>query len=369
MVLELTGITLLTALLGIVLLYVVVDGVFQAPFADIFVGFCRDFLGIGEQSAIDLYHTIFQNNKSAFVLLCFLFLLAIAVYLAMSRVSRYMNLISRGADEVLRDTEEPIRLPRELQPMETKLNAIKGALRRREHEAREAEQRKNDLVVYLAHDLKTPLTSVIGYLSLLDEEKGISPELREKYTAIALDKAGRLEELINEFFEITRFNLQSIELERSRINLTRFLYQLADEFYPQFSEKNLCCRLEVQQGLTVLGDADKLARVFDNLLRNAVHYSPPGAEITVQARREGATVICFRNTGTRIPQQQLERVFEKFYRLDSSRSSRTGGSGLGLAIAKEIVELHGGAITASSNDAYTEFRVVLPAAPKTEEEK
>ena len=113
--------------------------------------------------------------------------------------------------------------------MENRLNMLRDRLRRREYEAKEAEQRKNDLVVYLAHDLKTPLTSVIGYLSLLNDEKEISPALREKYTGIALDKAERLEGLIDEFFEITRFNLQGIELERSLVNLTRLLNQLADE--------------------------------------------------------------------------------------------------------------------------------------------
>ncbi len=126
-----------------------------------------------------------------------------------------------------------------------------GPVARREYEAKEAEQRKNDLVVYLAHDLKTPLTSVIGYLSLLNEEKEISPVLRDKYTNIALDKAVRLEGLIDEFFEITRFNLQGIELERSRINLTRLLCQLADEFYPVFSEERLTCKLHIPQGLEV----------------------------------------------------------------------------------------------------------------------
>lgn len=364
LVLQLAGVTLLTALLGVILMYVVVDGIFQAPFADIFVGFCRDILKMDRDSAEYLYWNLIQKNKTFFVMLGFLFLLSISVYLSMSRISRYMNLISAGVDEVLDDTGKPISLPPELKPMENRLNTIKDRLRRREYEAREAEQRKNDLVVYLAHDLKTPLTSVIGYLSLLDEEKEISPELREKYTGIARDKAERLEGLIEEFFEITRFNLQGAELERSRVNLTRLLHQLADEFYPVFAEGNLTCGLDVPQGLEVLGDADKLARVFDNLLRNAVHYSPVGAEITVAARREGPqAVVYFRNTGTRIPQQQLERIFEKFYRLDSARSSRTGGAGLGLAIAKEIVMLHGGTISASSSDAYTEFRVSLPAAP------
>ena len=114
-------------------------------------------MGISEEFAISLYRNIFQQNKSFFLVLGFLFLLAIAVYLAMSRISRYMNLISEGLDEVLDDGGRPISLPQELKPMENRLNMLRDRLRRREYEAKEAEQRKNDLVVYLAHDLKTPL--------------------------------------------------------------------------------------------------------------------------------------------------------------------------------------------------------------------
>ena len=254
--------------------------------------------------------------------------------------------------------------------MEIKLNTIKTTLRRREYEAKEAEQRKNDLVVYLAHDLKTPLTSVIGYLNLLNDEKEISPELRDKYTHISLEKAERLEELINEFFEITRFNLQNIELERTRVNVTRFLAQLTEEFYPLFSEKALSCRLDVQPDLAVWGDADKLARVFDNLLRNAINYGTAGTEIAVLAfRREDQVVVQFRNAGAQIPEQQLQRIFDKFYRADASRSSRTGGAGLGLAIAKEITERHGGTISAFSDEQITTFQVVLPAAECPVEER
>lgn len=369
MLLQIAGVVLLAALLGVIFIYTMVDGALQAPFADAFISFCR-FFGIDYDSALVFYHEIIRRNKTFWLAFGFFLLLALAVYLAMSRISRYMNQISEAADEVLQKTDSPISLPVELRPMETRLNTIKTTLRRREYEAKEAEQRKNDLVVYLAHDLKTPLTSVIGYLNLLNDEKEISPELRDKYTHISLEKAERLEELINEFFEITRFNLQNIELERTRVNLTRFLAQLTEEFYPLFSEKALDCRLDVQPDLSVWGDADKLARVFDNLLRNAINYGAAGTEIAVLAfRREDKVVLQFRNAGAQIPEQQLQRIFDKFYRADASRSSRTGGAGLGLAIAKEITELHGGTIAAFSNERFTTFQVVLPAAEQPMEER
>lgn len=369
MLLQIAGIVLLAALLGVIFMYTMVDGALQAPFADTVISFCK-FFGMDYDSALVFYHEVIRRNKTFWLAFGFLLLLALAVYLAMSRISRYMNQISEAADEVLKETDAPIRLPTELRPMEIKLNTIKTTLRRREYEAKEAEQRKNDLVVYLAHDLKTPLTSVIGYLNLLNDEKEISPELRDKYTHISLEKAERLEELINEFFEITRFNLQNIELERTRVNVTRFLAQLTEEFYPLFSEKALSCRLDVQPDLAVWGDADKLARVFDNLLRNAINYGTEGTEIAVLAfRREDQVVLQFRNAGAQIPEQQLQRIFDKFYRADASRSSRTGGAGLGLAIAKEITERHGGTISAFSDEQITTFQVVLPAAERPVEER
>jgi two-component system sensor histidine kinase VanS len=227
--------------------------------------------------------------------------------------------------------------------------------------AKEAEQRKNDLIVYLAHDLKTPLTSVIGYLSLLRDEREISEELQEKYLGVALEKAERLEDLINEFFEITRFNLTHLTLEKERVNLSRMLEQIVFEFRPMFLEKGIAYEMEIEPGLSIVCDVDKMERVFDNLLKNAVNYTPEGGKIRVAAGKEAeSVVITFWNTGRTIPKEKLERIFEQFFRLDSARRSSSGGAGLGLAIAKEIVELHGGKIWAASEDGTVEFTVEIP---------
>lgn len=244
---------------------------------------------------------------------------------------------------------------------ERKINSIKHTLEKRKSEALLAEQRKNDLIVYLAHDLKTPLTSVIGYLTLLREEPQISQELRCRYTNIALEKAERLEELINEFFDITRFNLTTLILDKERIYFSRMLEQLASEFCPILAERELVWKLEIAPDITLVGDVDKLARAFDNLIRNAVNYSYTGTEISLYAQSEGNQVkVILKNQGKTIPQDKLEHIFEQFYRVDASRSSVTGGAGLGLAIAKEIVELHGGTITAASANENTIFIVILP---------
>ena len=274
---------------------------------------------------------------------------------------RQLNLIINSINKVFNKEESLIELPPKLKDAESKLNAIKYENIRNERLAKEAEQRKNDLVVYLAHDLKTPLTSVIGYLKLLNDEQQVSAELRQKYLSVSLEKAERLEDLINEFFEITRFSLQAITLNKTKINLSLMIKQIADEFYPLLSDKNISCRVNTTDDIYIYADGDKIARVFDNLLKNAINYSYTDSEITISADRTYKDIsIRFRNTGDKIPPHQLNSIFEKFYRLDSARSCKTGGAGLGLAIAKEIVELHGGIISAKNSEEYTEFEVILP---------
>ena len=120
-----------------------------------------------------------------------------------------------------------------------------------------AEKQKNDLLVFLAHDLKTPLTSVIGYLSLMNENPDMPEEQKAKYLGITLEKAYRLEELLSEFFDITRMNVQSMVISHVKVDLTMMLYQIADEFYPVLAEKRLTAVLDVESGLKVSGDADK----------------------------------------------------------------------------------------------------------------
>ena len=278
-----------------------------------------------------------------------------------ARSLRCLDALVDAAQALSHPTEEPIALPAEMEQVQTQLNLAREQALRSALAVKDVEQRKNDLIVYLAHDLKTPLTSVVGYLTLLRDEPGLSPEFRARYTGVALDKAERLEDLIDEFFDITRFSLTHLELERRPIDLTRVLQQVADEFRPQLSEHGLTCALALPPSLICGCDPDKLARGFDNLLRNACHYSDPGTQVEIAAAIEEHTVLLtFTNRGATIPPEKLERVFDRFFRLDSSRAARTGGAGLGLAIAKEIVELHGGTISAHSGDGLTTFQVALP---------
>ena len=262
-------------------------------------------------------------------------------------------------DALLQDTAGEISLSPELLSIERKINIAKHTLDRQKSDMLIAEQKKNDLVMYLAHDLKTPLASSISYLNLLRDEKQISEELREKYLSISLAKAERLEDLINEFLEIAKYNLSTITLQYSEINLTRLLEQLVYEFQPILEKKCLTCRLAAADDIMLKCDADKIQRVFDNLLRNAVVYSCDGTEITIEVKGDkDCLTLKFSNHGETIPRGKLERIFEQFYRLDAGRG--TTGAGLGLAIAKQIVTLHKGTITVASESGLTTFTVTLP---------
>lgn len=298
------------------------------------------------------------------VFVCMLVILLGWVAISYSFIARPMRLVdtlAAAAEQLAQPGEEPIELPEPMEDLEGQLNAVRERALRDARAAREAEQRKNDLVVYLAHDLKTPLTSVIGYLTLLRDEPQLSPEMRGRYTGVALEKAERLEDLINEFFDITRFSLTHLELEKRDTDLRRMLEQMCSEFGPVLAGRQMRCELDLPQELRIVCDPDKMARVMDNLLNNACHYAYPGSTVYVRAWEEEKRVcMTFRNAGATIPPEKLARMFEQFFRLDTSRGTRTGNAGLGLAIAKEIVEAHGGTITAQSAEEQVVFTVVLP---------
>ena len=348
-------VTALTLLVGGVILKYVLEGSSNS-LVDMLTS-----IHISEEDAIQWYWKVLGNNKELIIVLGFLCLFSIFFYVSLGQMVKYFRQVEAGIDNIASEKEESIEMITELKPIEKKLSEIKSTLKKREREAQEAEKKKNDLVVFLAHDLKTPLTSVVAYLSMLDSYKDMPEEEREKYTRIALEKSIRLGELINEFFEITKFGLQDIVLEPVDLNLSMMLEQVADEIYGVLQEKNLVCEVRAEENLMVQGDPDKLARVFDNILRNAVSYCYPNTTIRIEAKKiKRGSEIVFSNYGNTIAPEKLDIIFEKFYRLDESRHTRTGGAGLGLAIAKEIVELHKGTIRAESSEGETRFIVTLP---------
>ncbi|WP_347488232.1 vancomycin resistance histidine kinase VanS [Desulfoscipio sp. XC116] len=328
---------------------------------DSIVQFLKNTLHLRENVALLIYRSMFYRNMETITFIIILIFLVILLKFSIPWFTKYFDEISAGMDKLVEESNAEITLSPELDFMENKLNQIKDNLEKQKKAALDAEQRKNDLVVYLAHDIKTPLTSVIGYLSLLDEVPDMPPEQKAKYVGITLEKAYRLEQLINEFFEITRFNLQTIVLNKEKINLLFMLQQMADEFYPMLTPQEKRVSVNVPDGLTLWGDADKLARVFNNILKNALAYSYANSVIDISAGQQDKNIVLtFTNQGNPIPQKKLETIFEKFYRLDSARSTNTGGAGLGLAIAKEIVTAHGGTISVESSPENTTFAVKLP---------
>ena len=307
----------------------------------------------------ELYYWI-VNNRNIITYVYIGIVMIIVIYRFISKYVNGMQEVHNDLDLILKEDNETIKLPSEMSQFSDKINEIKYDYILSKKNEREAEQKKNDLIVYMAHDLKTPLTSIIGYLTLLKDEKQISKELQEKYIKIALDKALRVEELTNQFFDITRYNLQNMPINKQEINLVYLLKQVIDECYPMLEKRNLKCHLESVDKVMYVGDGDKLARAFDNLLKNAINYSYENTTIEIQLEEnEGKISIVFRNKGDKIPQYKLDKLFEKFYRGDDARTSSTGGAGLGLAITKQIIELHQGKIYVKNDSEYIEFFIEL----------
>ena len=265
--------------MGITLFFI--DGIFNDKLVDLIISFD----GI-------LWYRLMKYKAIVLVIIYSIIVLIVA-YFVIKRTNSYFGEIVDCIKLILKNSDEDIHLSSDLSLLENDLNKIRIDLIQSKAKALEEENKKNDLIMYMAHDLKTPLTSVIGYLSLLSDEVGLNKKQRDKYIKIALEKAYRVEELTNEFFEITRYNLHEMITSKSKIDLSLLLDQLIDESY-------------------------------------------------------------------KIPSYKLEKLFEKFYRVDESRTTKTGGSGLGLSITKEIIELHNGKIAVNNDDEYIEFLIELP---------
>ena len=305
----------------------------------------------------DLYSWIVYN-RDIVVYVYIGIVLSVIIYRFISKYVDSINEVYNSLDLILKEDNETIKLPSEMNQFSEKINQIKYNYILTKKNEREAEQKKNDLIMYMAHDLKTPLTSIIGYLTLLADEKDISKDTQEKYIKIALDKSLRVEELTNQFFDITRYDLHSMPINKKEINISYLLKQLIDECYPMLEKNQLKCNLIAPTKVMYEADGDKLARAFDNLLKNAINYSYKNTTIEIKLEvKDNKIIITFKNEGDKIPKYKLNKIFEKFYRGDDARTSSTGGAGLGLAITKEIVELHNGSIKVKNDDEFIEFEI------------
>lgn len=272
----------------------------------------------------------------------------------------YIDALVSESKKLITKTDEKIELPEDLKEAEDTMNQIKKEALFNERLAKENEQKKNDLIVYLAHDLKTPLTSIIGYLSLLDEEKNLSNKQKTKFIKISLEKSNKLEELINELFEITKYNSETLTKKKEKINLTLLINQVIDEFYPILKEQNKEINFSTTKDIFIQADSLKIARVFNNLIKNAISYSYENSPINIDVKADKDLIITISNKSKILTKDELDKLFDKFYRVDYSRNTKLGGSGLGLAIAQEIIKLHDGTITVKSENEETTFTITLP---------
>lgn len=295
-----------------------------------------------------------------------LFLLGILIIMAFAirKSLRYFDDLFSSLRAVLANGPDPVTLPAELSLAEQSINEIKRKNDAEQRATAAAERRKNELVAYLAHDTKTPLTSITGYLTLLEEAPDMPLEQRKQYAHIALSKAYRLDSMLDEFFEITRYNLGAISIERERFDLALFCYQVVEDFYPEAESRGIDLKVAANEGELVFADAPKMARVVSNVIKNAVAYADSDSTISIEAHASvsGAFRIEVSNQGREISPEHLNRIFEKFYREDDARATRQGGAGLGLAIAREIVAAHDGTISATSEGGVTRFVIDIPAA-------
>lgn len=275
--------------------------------------------------------------------------------------SRKLMKIVDSIDTVLDDSVDTIVLPTEFSELESWLNYLKIKNREQQRLSEIEAKKKSDALTYLAHDIRTPLASVVGYLSLLCEAPDMPYEQRNKFIHTAFSKAVQFEKLIDEFFDITRFNLSEKALNKKELDLCFLIEQLSDEFFPLLHEKELHINLDIPDELVVLADGEKIARVFNNVIKNAIMYSYPKTTINVCITKSDKNFVAtITNHGETIPNNKLEHIFDKYFRADENYQISKKGTGLGLAIAKEIVRMHNGSITAVSENETTIFTITFP---------
>ena len=311
-----------------------------------------------------------------FIVLVSLILFVLYFLWLTRKFSNYLEEIVAGIGRVAEgkfDNKIPVKGKDEFTHIAVKFNEMAEDIQVLMENERTNEKTKNELITNVAHDLRTPITSILGYLDLVTQKKDtLEPEMREKYIQIALDKSKRLEKLVEDLFSYTKFSEGAVKFNPVRIDMVKFMEQMMDEFYPSFEENQLKYAFQSNtHSVIVEVDGDLMARAIANLLGNAIKYGKDGKIIHVELEEKSQEVnICIVNYGEMIPEKDINSIFDKLYRVENSRSRETGGTGLGLAIAKRIITMHGGRILVKSDFQGTVFTVILKkrAELKTVEE-
>ena len=260
------------------------------------------------------------------------------------------------------DHRIPFRLKGSEQHVISSVNALVDSAVKSMDDERKIEKSKDELITNVSHDLRTPLTSIIGYLGLIEDKQYQSEEDILKYTHTAYEKAKQMKNLVEDLFEYTKVQQHGAPVNIMRIDLNQLLEQLTASFELEGQHRGIEISSKVVPNpLMIEADPEKLGRVFNNLVANALKYGNGASYIRVDARQRADQVeVTVANDGTPIPAQFLDHLFERFYRAEASRSRATGGTGLGLAIVKSIVDLHHGTVTVTSDENETAFVVTLP---------
>lgn len=298
------------------------------------------------------------------IMIMFVFLFIVYFLLLTKKFITYIKVITEGIEEISQGNLENriiIENGDEFSLIAKQLNHMASDIKRFLENERKSEQANKELITSVAHDLCTPLTSIIGYLDLV-ASKELTQEQYKKYIEIAYNKSKRLEKLIKDLFSYTKFSFDEVKLKADDVDVVKLLEQLVDEFYPSFAENNMTYQVTYNVPTMIIrADGDLLARALANLISNGIKYGVKGKRMDIEIERsQDKVTIAITNYGEIIPAEKLELIFQRFYRLESSRSSDTGGSGLGLAIAERIIRNHGGVVYANSDSLSTKFTVELP---------
>lgn len=318
------------------------------------------------QAVIQTSHT-YEYNSSLAIFVAFIFFIAGFMILTKNKMdyiqelSNTVRIISTGN---LKYTA-PVKGNDELTYLAKSINVMAKDIDMKIEEERRLEKTKQDLITNVSHDLRTPLTSIIGYLGLATSDN-LTDKQRNDYINIAYSKSERLKELITELFEYTKLQSPENTKELTPVNIRELLDQLVEEMIPMAEESGLHIEKRfVKKDIILLADVTQIVRVFENLIGNAIKYSYKKEPILLNlydTDKDGYVKITVENSIEGITDDEIEKMFERFYRLEKSRSSETGGSGLGLAISESIVAIHKGKIYAEKKNEQTlMICVMLPA--------
>lgn len=338
----------------------------EAYFTEGNSGMKTSFLRTLENIGDDTLYTIAVVGMAAGLLLFIFYFLLLT-----RKVTGDLSDIADGISSMTRDREAgslPVDRQDEIGEIARSVHQMTEELSRLMASEREALQSNKEMIACLAHDLRTPLTSLSGYLNLAMDTDKYDVEQRQHFAEVAARKADRLEGLIQDLFDYTKLMSGEITLHRHRIDFVKLVEQMIEEFYPLLEENELTCSFQTEcRELEMDVDPDLMARAVQNLLSNAVKYGKDGKQIIIRLEKGRNVTFSVTNYGLVIPEKSLDMIFERFYRVEGARSPGTGGTGLGLNIAKEIITLHGGIITVESGLQGTVFSVEIPRKEATED--